>query len=261
MPTAGDLNSIAILNASTAIAVGSGGNILRSTDSGQTWTKIESPTMETLNAVAAVSDGSAVAVGWHGTIIGTTDGGKTWTSRFNSQEPSLNFEAVDLTKDGTGMAVSSSGRIFKTTDTYNWLPQVLPDAGQKLFAVDLFDDNNAFTAGNIEEEKAYQVGGKTVILKTETGGQVWGYGPRNLNADPLAVRYVDRLNAVIVGWEGLILITGDGGGSWSPIVSPTSQALRAIAMADATTIVAVGNGQTIISSRNGGDTWNKIRGS
>ena len=76
VPTAGDLNSIAILNASTAIAVGSGGNILRSTDSGQTWTKIASPTMQTLNAVAAVSDGSAVAVACERTKTGADDGGQ-----------------------------------------------------------------------------------------------------------------------------------------------------------------------------------------
>jgi len=79
VPSAADLNSVAILNAGTAVAVGSSGNIIRSTDGGQTWIKITSPVNETLNAIASVGGGGAIAVGWHGTIIGTLDGGQTWT--------------------------------------------------------------------------------------------------------------------------------------------------------------------------------------
>ncbi|MHB1325321.1 MAG: WD40/YVTN/BNR-like repeat-containing protein [Thermoleophilia bacterium] len=261
VPSAADLNSVAILNAGTAVAVGSGGNIIRSTDGGQTWIKITSPVNETLNAIASVGGGGAIAVGWHGTIIGTLDGGQTWTRRYDSPEPSLNFESVDFTPDGVGVVVSSSGLALKTVDSFRWLPLTLPDAGQKLFSVDLYDSNNAFVVGNVDAGHAELVGGKAVILKTENGGQVWGYWPRNLNADLLAVRYIDQRNAVTSGWDGIILRTSDGGSSWAAVVSPSNQALRALTVADATTVFAVGDGQTIIRSRDGGWTWERIRGS
>lgn len=78
MPSAADLNSVAILGAGTAVAVGSSGNIIRSTDGGRTWIKIASPVNETLNAIASVGGDGAIAVGWRGAIIGTLDGGQTW---------------------------------------------------------------------------------------------------------------------------------------------------------------------------------------
>ncbi len=259
LSTTADLNGIAVLDATAAVAVGSGGNILRSTDSGLSWTKVESPTTETLTGVAGYS-GGVVAVGWHGTIIRSVDGGKTWSKQPVSVDPSVNFEAVDFTPGGTGMTVSSTGQVFKAVGGTGWRVVTLPSTDQKLFAVDLFDDENALLAGNVEEEKSFLYGGKTVILKTEDGGGVWGYGPRNINLDLLADRFVDRRNAVAAGWEGAIIRTDDGGSNWSPMVSPTTEAIRALAMADATTIVAVGDGETIIQSRNGGYTWEKLRG-
>lgn len=260
VPTEADLNSIAILDANTAIAVGSSGNIMRSVDGGRTWEKIASPTSETLNGVAAVSGGEAVAVGWHGTIIRTSDGGKSWTSSFADSDRSLNFESVDFTPDGTGMAVSTGGRVYKTTAATGWQLLTLPSADLKLFSVDLYDPNTALVAGNIEMEKAYSVGGKTVILKTPDGGYVWEFGPRDWNADLLAIRFIDGQNALTTGWDGVVLRTGDGGRGWYAMVSHTNQALRAIAPVDASTIFAVGDGQTIIRSQDGGFTWEKIGG-
>ncbi|MHB8792983.1 MAG: WD40/YVTN/BNR-like repeat-containing protein [Thermoleophilia bacterium] len=260
VPTEADLNSIAILDAKTAVAVGSSGNILRSVDGGLTWEKATSPTSDTLNAVAPISGGSAVAVGWHGTIIKTTDGGKTWASSSPSNDRSLNFESVDFTPDGTGMAVSSTGQVYKTTNSADWQQLTLPDADIKLFTVDLYDPYTALTAGNIEMEKSFAFGGKTVILKTADGGQHWEFGPRNQNVDLLAIHFIDSQNAVTTGWDGMVFLTGDSGQTWAPSVSHTKQALRAIAIVDTGTIIAVGDGQTIIRSKDGGFTWEKIEG-
>lgn len=260
VPTEADLNSITILDDRTAIAVGSSGNIVRSVDGGLSWEKVASPTSETLNAVATISGGGAVAVGWHGTIISTSDGGKTWTSTFSSKDRALNFEAVDFTVDGTGMAVSSTGQVYKTTNVTDWQQLTMPDADLKLFTVDLLDPSTAFMAGNIEMEKAFTFGGKTVLLKTQTGGQNWEFGPRDWNADLLAIHFIDSQSAMATGWDGIILRTSDGGQTWTAVVSQTNQALRAIALADTSTIFAVGDGQTIITSRDGGFTWEKIGG-
>lgn len=260
VPTEADLNSITFIDASTAIAVGSSGNILRSTDGGLTWEKTASPTSESLNAVAAISGGRAVAVGWHGTIISTTDGGRTWATSFSSKDRSLNFEAVDFTVDGTGMAVSSAGQVFKTTNASDWQQLTLPDADLKLFSVDLYDPYTALVAGNIEMEKSYAFGGKTVILKTPDSGQTWEFGPRTWNVDLLAIRFIDGRNALTTGWDGAILRTGDGGQTWVAITSHTRQALRAMAISEGATIFAVGDGQTIMKSPDGGFTWEKVEG-
>jgi len=261
VPLKTDLNSIAILDANTAIAVGSNGNILRSTDSGNTWEKITSPTSETLNAVTAISGGGAVAVGWHGTIIATLDGGMTWSSSLSDDFHAINFEAVDFTEDGTGMTISSTGQVFKTSNAADWQQLTLPDTDLKLYSVDLFDQYTAFVAGNIEADKAYRYGGKTVVLKTPSGGQNWEYGPRDWNADLLAIRFIDDQNALASGWDGEVFRTDDGGLNWSAMTTNTRQALRSIAVVDTNTIFMVGDGQTIIRSQDSGYTWGEISGS
>ncbi|MFA5801742.1 MAG: YCF48-related protein [Thermoleophilia bacterium] len=256
-----DLNSVAILEGNTAVAVGSGGNILRSTDGGITWIPVDSPTGETLNRVASISGGGAVAVGWHGTIIHTEDGGITWSDQSRGLEPSLYFEDVDFTPDGVGMTVSSNGRVFRTTNAKDWHELTIPGEGVKLFGVDLYDADIAYLAGNLEIEKAYLAGGKTVVLKTANGGIDWAYGPRDMSADLLGIQSVGPRGVVTVGWNGTVWRSADAGGEWQPAISHTNQALRAIAAADATTVCAVGDGQTIITSRNAGYTWVKLRGS
>ena len=256
-----DLNSVAILDGNTAVAVGSSGNILRSADGGLTWNTVDSPTGETLNRVAPISGGSAVAVGWHGTIIYTADGGKTWSDQSRSLEPSLYLEDVDFTPEGVGMTVSSSGRVFKTTNAKDWRELTIPGKGVKLFGVDLYDADNAFAAGNLELEKAYAVGGKTVILKTATGGIDWQFVSKNMNADLLGIQYVGSRGVIAIGGNGEIWRSGDAGDTWQPIESHSNRAFRALASADATTLCIVGDEQTIIISRNAGYTWEKLRGS
>jgi hypothetical protein len=70
-------------NAPTAwIAVGEAGVIMRSTDSGATWTSISSPTTENLRSVIGYGGEATkrfVAVGDDQTIIMSSDGGLTWT--------------------------------------------------------------------------------------------------------------------------------------------------------------------------------------
>lgn len=260
--TKADLNSVAILDTSTAVAVGSGGNILRSTDSGQTWTPVESPTIETLSKVVPVGPGVAVAAGWRGSILRTADGGKTWSHQFDTSDPSLNFESIDFTASGVGIAVSSTGRAFKSSDgALTWQPLTLPQEGLRLFGVSLLDDNNAFLTGNLEAEKVSILGGKSILMRTADGGDNWKFGPREMNIDFLTIRYLAPHNAIAAGWGGELWDTVDNGDSWQKLSTHTTQAIRSIARADKTTIVAVGDGQTIITSRDGGLTWDNVKGS
>ncbi|MHB1390849.1 MAG: WD40/YVTN/BNR-like repeat-containing protein [Thermoleophilia bacterium] len=257
-----DLNSVAILDATTAVAVGSGGNILRSTDSGQTWMPVESPTTEVLSAVVPAGPGVAVAVGWNGTILRTQDSGKTWLRQFDGGNPSLIFESVDFTADGVGIVVSSTGHAFKSFDGgLTWQPLVLPQEGLKFYGISLLNNSNAFIVGDVEAERIYSLGGKSVLMRTGDGGTSWKLGPHDINTDFLTVLYITPGNAIAAGWGGQLWYTMDNGASWQQLLSHTSVALRAIEKIDRNTLVVVGDGQTIITSRDGGSTWDKVRGS
>src|SRR5207247_7834834 len=60
-------------------AVGNGGTILRSIDSGNTWNTQKGGTKETLNSVLFSSDSQrGWTMGGGGTILSTTNGGEAW---------------------------------------------------------------------------------------------------------------------------------------------------------------------------------------
>src|SRR5258707_2060828 len=70
--------AVATVGASTVVAVGDGGIILRSSDGGATWTLQSSGTTDALAGDSFVDADTGTAVGHVGTIFRTTDGGATW---------------------------------------------------------------------------------------------------------------------------------------------------------------------------------------
>ena len=73
--------SVFLTDATTGIAVGNTGTILRTTDGGTTWTPQTSGTTNNLTCVYFSDVNNGTIVGDNGTIIKTTDGGTTWTTQ------------------------------------------------------------------------------------------------------------------------------------------------------------------------------------
>lgn len=74
-----DLRGIYFQNATTGYAVGEGGLIAKTTNSGTTWTAQTSGTTQMLNKVKFVSTNDGIAVGNAGVILRTTNGGTSWS--------------------------------------------------------------------------------------------------------------------------------------------------------------------------------------
>jgi photosystem II stability/assembly factor-like uncharacterized protein len=70
-----DLSGVDFPTTSTGYAVGSSGTIMKSTDSGVTWTSQVSNSTEKLNEVSFANDSVGYSVGDNGTILKTTTGG------------------------------------------------------------------------------------------------------------------------------------------------------------------------------------------
>ena len=78
LPNGKTLRAVAALDVNTAVAVGDGGTILRTTDGGVTWNTQVSPTTANLHAIAFSGARTGAAVGAGGTILWTNDGGVIW---------------------------------------------------------------------------------------------------------------------------------------------------------------------------------------
>lgn len=101
-------------------------------------------------------------------------------------------------------------------DTFRWQPLTLPDAGQKLFSVDLYDSNNVFVVGNIDAGHAETIGGKALILKTEDGSS-WAAVVSPSSQALRALTVADATTVFAVGDGQTIIRSREGGLTWERI--------------------------------------------
>lgn len=109
-------NSVALRLSGSAYVgwvVGSGGTILKTTDSGSTWQQQTSNTSASLNRVFVLDDSHAWATTGSSTLLRTTDGGTTW--QVLSLQPGQNLQAACFANSSSGYAVCGNN-IFSTTD-------------------------------------------------------------------------------------------------------------------------------------------------
>src|SRR5262249_30545488 len=110
----GALYEVQALNATTAIALGAAGTIIRTTDAGNNWTAIMSGTNNDLYGVAFEDTKAGFAVGMGGTILQTSDGGLNWTPQFSGATETL--YGVASLGYGTAIVVGDRGTILRSAD-------------------------------------------------------------------------------------------------------------------------------------------------
>jgi hypothetical protein len=115
------------------VAVGSGGSIFTSSDSGTTWTQVAPVTPNDLNGVTFVN-GSFIATGANGTLLTSLDG-SSWTAPNSGTANALRGAAFGLVAGaGRYVAVGDAGTIVTSSDTLSWSP-VAPPLSQNLRGV------------------------------------------------------------------------------------------------------------------------------
>ena len=228
------LNFIACLSASTCYAVGTGGAISVTVNSGSSWspTTGSSNTSQVLNAIAcpqATPSVTCYAVGGGGTILYTSNGGSTWSPQNSGTTAPLN--GIYCASISTCIAVGSNGTILRYNDGA-W------SVRGSVTAVSL----NAVTCADLND--CYAVGGNGTILYSNTGGASWTIQTSGtvttqaLNGiscpsfNPTIICYV-------VGGNGTVLQTS-GGTSWSTQITNTAVQLNAVACSGTTNCVVVG---------------------
>ena len=72
------LNDVYCITSDTVIVVGTAGTILRTTNGGDQWNVIPSPTNERLTCIKFADSQTGYITGWYGTLLKTSDGGQTW---------------------------------------------------------------------------------------------------------------------------------------------------------------------------------------
>jgi photosystem II stability/assembly factor-like uncharacterized protein len=275
------LYSVTFIDASNGWAVGDDGTILKTTDSGASWSQIQaglvhtslkcvfftgttgwivggsgtilnyngsswsivtSPTANTLHGVYFTDATHGWAVGDTGTVLSYN--GSTWSSQTVG---TAQLNSVFFTSSTTGWAVGNHDTVLQTIDGTNWTSQSISAAGDNLRSVYF---TGASTGWAVSE------GG---FIWYTTNGTNWNSTrPTTLNL--YGVSFYDADNGTAVGNNAIILRTINGssgtGASWTAQNGPTTNFnLYSVYFSNADTLTAVGAdtaNSLILRTTNGG---------
>ena len=142
------LTGVACNRQGVAIAVGHSGVILRSPDSGQSWSLVNGAAdlNDPYLHVSFISTNTVLALGSYGMADRSLDGGKTWEAVFISEEEPHFYDMARL-PDGRIMAVGEFGSIMeKRPDQEEWVALPSPYDGT-LFGVHALDNGTLVVFG------------------------------------------------------------------------------------------------------------------
>lgn len=174
---------------------GEAGSIYTTRDSGDTWTKLQSPTRRLLLGGMFVDDDRGWIVGAGATIIQTSDGGETWyQSTLPQVDKTTRFTAATFVDNRKGWAVGSAGSVYQTVNGgRTWQRQ------DSTVAVDLFD------VKFVDALEGWAVGAEGTIIHTGDGGEHWTT-ERSGTGHPLErVFFASRNRGWAVGFGGTVV--------------------------------------------------------
>ncbi len=254
---------------SSFIVAGEAGTILRTTDSGATWT-LQNPPYGLVRLLAITFIGSDTgfvsgeATTGEGKIFKTINGGQTWNELSTGAFTPLLF-AMSFVSNTMGWAVGEGGTILKTTNGgATWARQEVGELAN--FNSVSFADLNS---GPATMKQGVVVGDGGIILKTTNNGTTWtrqdGGVVVGFDSNPKTTRSESNGGSVTlfgvkntpnvsyaVGLSGTILRNA---GSLSH--GATIRTLRSVWVID-NVAIACGDGGTIVRTSDNGTTWNLI---
>lgn len=221
----------------TAFAVG-GSYGSKSTDGGQTWTRVTIG--GTLYAVFFANSSVGYAAGNAGVIYRTGDGGATWAKKTTLINSSIfSVWTPDSNAPNTVyVAFANAGStVFKSTDGADtWATMILPGITSSMSALFFKDAGTAWAAG-----------GNGEIFKLSGGIWTKKTTPITVSLDAIAFA-PDGLNGWAVGMRGTILRTTDGGETWTQVGSELGilANLSGVTVVSPTEAYIVGYGNTFL---------------
>ncbi len=248
---------------SDAWAVGYWGTILRSSDTGRSWTQPDTPTSKTLFGISFADDKTGWAVGAAGTVLRSSDGGATWAAQpvvipdeLGEARPlDVNLFGVAAISPTSAWAVGDLGIVVRTRDGENW-EKVAFD--QATYADDNVLERLLNAVVFTSPTEGWIAGEFATLLRTGDGGETW-VGQRQISGAPEDL-YLFNLSAAAggpaaaVGLAGSVLVSSEAGAVWESRSVATSAGLFAIAW-NGEHGIAAGDRGVIFLSTDGGRSW------
>ncbi len=277
------LRGVSAVSERVAWASGSGSTVLRTSDGGETWQKLN-VTDETLDfrdvdAIdAQIAYILSIGNGPNSRIYKTNDGGKTWKLQFKNDDEKAFLDAMSFWDANHGIAfgdsVDKQFYILTTADGGNtWSrvpPENLPPAqgNEGAFAA---SGTNIALFGKSHAWIGTGAAAKSRVLHTSDGGHTWQVADTPLasgqSSGIFSIAFRDAKHGVIAGGDYTkeqvavdnLAVTSDGGITWT-LVKGLSGFRSVVAYIPGTkTLVAIGPSGGDYS-KDDGHTWTTISG-
>lgn len=283
-PTTSSIRALDAVGAEVAWAASDGGEVVRTTDGGQTWDEVPPPAsdgllfrdIEAFDAERAVL--LSIGTGEAARIFVTDDGGQTWDETFRNPEPDAFYNCVAFWTPQHGIAtgdpIDGTFRVLTTDDggqTWQRVPDnALPPApGEFGFSA----SGTCVTVAGGTHAWFGTGGADARVFHTADRGRSWEVSDTPLRATPaggvFTLAFRTPRHGVVLGGDFLApdvatdaaATTDDGGATWHPVADDATPSGYRSGSAWVTglphTVVAVGpNGSDV--SRDGGDTWSRF---
>ena len=282
----GMLHDVYFMDNQNGLVVGDNGLMLKTTDGGATWEKMEvdmrppgarqrpggppggggppagmfggggaSP----LYHIYFMDENAGYIIGGRGTILKTEDGGKTWARKMaRSDNPNpgrrgggirANLMGIQMISETTGFIAGSENTILKTTDGgETWM-------GSSERARVGETRNNLEGLWFVSPTMGWVIGSFGTLMHTTNGGETWEKRDPGFDNNLFGIHFLDENTGWICGQEGLILHTTDGGATWNQQKTESYDDLHDIIFVDAMVGWAVGGFNSVLHTTDGGQTW------
>jgi photosystem II stability/assembly factor-like uncharacterized protein len=210
-----------------AWVAGSNGQIVFSSDGGESWTSQESHWNLGLSHIAFADSLHGWASGWS-RLLHTDDGGTTWTAQLSDSQ--ISFEEISVLDSRQAWLAGKPGAILHTTDGgVHWVEQSLPLACPATQHIVFAGSQRGWTYGS-----GYCGGDfpTSAAFQTTDGGVHWV----EIGAVVVPSAFGDSLNGIAsdyLGLDAVTLRTTDGGQTWQEATTGYPVNSRGVAMPDA----------------------------
>lgn len=241
------------------VAVGVGGAIFESSDSGQTWKPVKHGLTELALLAVDRRAGRTVAVGQFGLVMVEDSPGK-WSKIDTDFKTRL--YSVSVSPSGMAVAVGEFGAVLKSADGGKTWSSIAPDwsafADPESFGT---GEPSLFSVHVSESDEITLAGEFGVMLRSADAGSTWQVlRPVAAKAPTLFAMHLvpqGQGNSFAVGQTGELLVSSDGGTSWAKCTSQTEMNFLGVAAAPGGQVVITGM-RVMMRSLNGGMSWEPV---
>ncbi len=240
-----NLYDVEMVSMDTVFTAGISGEIFRSTDEGESFQEMTTPTSEYLYGLEFINSQIGFAVGFNGVILKTTDGGTTWEIKTSGTSSRL-FD-IEFVNETTGFACGWNGTVLKTTD-----------AGETWVGLSTGYSGALFNCTFPSENVGYACGWSQTIIKTSDGGETWETQNDGSVNTLNYIEFKDEMNGWAGGDFGALFTTSNGGQSWSSSAPFGGSAIWSGQYVNENAAFLMGTG-LMIKSTTGGTNWTLLK--